>query len=167
MSVQNEELTLRCLAHISFSFFTIRVRARTILILEETEKCTLNFKSYSSYKIIFLSTISFEIPSRADFHCLQGSLLIFFSHLYICRGHTGSFSGTGTKADLDNHSNQMNPNNSNSQPKKWVKPRPIRIQFVSVALPDAFVWYPPLPVVREVKLMTDIQPSNSNEMEPR
>ena len=118
LSVQNEELTLRCLAHISFSFFTIRVRARTILILEETEKCTLNFKSYSSYKIIFLSTISFEIPSRADFHCLQGSLLIFFSHLYICRGHTGSFSGTGTKADLDNHSNQMNPNNSRFQPKQ-------------------------------------------------
>ena len=27
------------------------------------------------------------------------------------RGYTKSYSGSGTKSDLDNHANQMNPNN--------------------------------------------------------
>lgn len=27
------------------------------------------------------------------------------------QGHTPGFGGTGTKADLDNHGNQLNPNN--------------------------------------------------------
>lgn len=27
------------------------------------------------------------------------------------QGHVLCYAGTGTKADLDNHSNQMNPNN--------------------------------------------------------
>ena len=34
------------------------------------------------------------------------------------KGHTPGYSGTGTKADLDNHGNQLNPNNPNFQPKK-------------------------------------------------
>ena len=33
-------------------------------------------------------------------------------------GHQSGYSGTGTKADLDNHSNQMNPNNSQYQSGK-------------------------------------------------
>ena len=32
------------------------------------------------------------------------------------RGHTSGYSGTGTKADLDNHANQLNPNNERYQP---------------------------------------------------
>ena len=28
------------------------------------------------------------------------------------KGHTSGYSGTGTKADLDNHANQKNPNHS-------------------------------------------------------
>lgn len=28
-------------------------------------------------------------------------------------GHEAGYKGTGTKADLDNHSNQKNPNNKN------------------------------------------------------
>ena len=28
------------------------------------------------------------------------------------RGHTSGYSGSGTRADLNNHANQMNPNNS-------------------------------------------------------
>ena len=35
------------------------------------------------------------------------------------KGHTPGYSGTGTKADKDNHANQGNPNNSRYQaPKK-------------------------------------------------
>ena len=33
------------------------------------------------------------------------------------RGYTSGYSGTGTKADLDNHANQLNPNNKLYQPK--------------------------------------------------
>ncbi len=32
-------------------------------------------------------------------------------------GYSSGYSGTGTKADLDNHANQLNPNNPNYQPK--------------------------------------------------
>lgn len=35
------------------------------------------------------------------------------SHTPTGPGHNAGYGGTGTKADLDNHSNQMNPNNSN------------------------------------------------------
>ena len=34
------------------------------------------------------------------------------------KGHQPGYSGTGTKADLDNHANQLNPNNPGFQPKK-------------------------------------------------
>ena len=34
------------------------------------------------------------------------------------RDHTSGYSGTGTKADLDNHANQLNPNNERYQPKR-------------------------------------------------
>jgi hypothetical protein len=33
-------------------------------------------------------------------------------------GHQAGYQGTGTKADLDNHSQQLNPNNSKYQGKK-------------------------------------------------
>ena len=33
-------------------------------------------------------------------------------------GHTPGYSGTGTKADLDNHGNQLNPNNERYQTPK-------------------------------------------------
>ena len=33
-------------------------------------------------------------------------------------GHTSGYSGTGTKADLDNHGNQLNPNNERYQAPK-------------------------------------------------
>ena len=32
-------------------------------------------------------------------------------------GHQKGYTGTGTKDDLDNHSNQLNPNNDKYQPK--------------------------------------------------
>lgn len=31
------------------------------------------------------------------------------------QGHSSNYSGSGTKADLDNHSNQLNPNNERHQ----------------------------------------------------
>ncbi len=34
------------------------------------------------------------------------------------KGYTSSYTGTGTKADLDNHAGQMNPNSSSYQGKK-------------------------------------------------
>lgn len=34
------------------------------------------------------------------------------------QGHTTSYQGTGTKADLGNHSNQLNPNNPAYQGQK-------------------------------------------------
>ena len=34
------------------------------------------------------------------------------------QGYDSSYSGTGTKADLGNHSNQCNPNNPNYQAQK-------------------------------------------------
>ena len=33
------------------------------------------------------------------------------------QGHKSGYSGTGTKPDLDNHANQLNPNNKLYQPK--------------------------------------------------
>lgn len=36
------------------------------------------------------------------------------------QGYSSAYSGTGTKVDLDNHSNQLNPNNERYQPKKQV-----------------------------------------------
>ena len=34
------------------------------------------------------------------------------------QGYSSAYSGTGTKADLDNHSDQLNPNNPKYEPKK-------------------------------------------------
>ena len=34
------------------------------------------------------------------------------------KGHDPKYPGTGDKADLDNHANQLNPNNSRYQGKK-------------------------------------------------
>ena len=34
------------------------------------------------------------------------------------KGHEKGYSGKGDKADLDNHANQKNPNNPQYQPKK-------------------------------------------------
>lgn len=33
-------------------------------------------------------------------------------------GHNKGYHGEATKADLDNHGKQLNPNNTNCQPKK-------------------------------------------------
>ena len=33
------------------------------------------------------------------------------------KGHEKKYSGEGTKADLDNHANQLNPDNPKFQPK--------------------------------------------------
>ncbi|KAH9513021.1 hypothetical protein Btru_035608 [Bulinus truncatus] len=34
------------------------------------------------------------------------------------QGHQTCYTGTGTTPDLNNHGNQLNPNNSTCQPKK-------------------------------------------------
>lgn len=40
------------------------------------------------------------------------------SHTKSGPGHQAGYQGTGTKPDLDNHGNQLNPNNQNYQGKK-------------------------------------------------
>jgi hypothetical protein len=42
---------------------------------------------------------------------------IFWKYL-LSSGHKSGYVGAGTKPDLDNHSNQMNPNNPKYQGKK-------------------------------------------------
>jgi len=42
----------------------------------------------------------------------------FYIPCYVFSGHQAGYGGTGTKADLDNHSRQMNPQDSKYQGKK-------------------------------------------------
>ena len=58
--------------------------------------------------------LSLEV-SKVNVFPAQFTVQFLYSHYLIIMSSSGGYTGTGTKADLDNHSNQCNPSNRNYQ----------------------------------------------------